>query len=744
MTKLTFYALRITFYAGNNEIMRKTIISLAVIILLVGYSSTAFISSAMAKRLPPVKKVLLKYHREKLLSSDLVPTPLLSPENHPHGWRQPDCLKCHKTPSWQPSDVCIGCHGKNGVLPSWEGPGVGNQKDTCSSCHKTRNKFGYPESGNHASHVLKGPKDKDCLQCHPGNNSITHANGHIDVYFIKGGEYRSSSEFELSQTTLQSNLPTPPPLKGGIGFCSGIACHEDRHWGGEGCEKCHGDPPKTGSHVAHFENHPEATCRDCHKDNEHDEDENSGFIEIGGVKYNNITGYCETKCHDTVKSDKPLRWDCASCHGYPPKSGNHDPSIHKGGCEQCHKNHRHSYKAAVRPWDFSDTKVAFAHGGKYQINLEDKMVGGRCNGLNGCHEERIWGENCADCHGKPPRTSAHVLHLKQEDITCQSCHKNNVHKSLSLQVGYQTEGLIEVGGIKYDATTGKCVSNCHKPLKWDCVDCHGYPPVSGAHNFHNAPSGKIMNWPPVEDTKSLSSRLYQLIFDAKQPGVPCVQCHAGHQHSYKSAVAPMDFTSIQVSFSQGGNYNPEDGLCSNIACHEPLKWQSRCSDCHGVPPDTGLHKVHLQRPGVNCDICHKKRQHDLDDKSGTIDIGGITYDKFTGRCVSSCHENRNSELLTKGEESWGCTSCHGNPPDTGQHLVHSTGRHITSKGKINLGCHTCHADHKHSYKAATTPNDYNDATVKFSIRGNWDKSKKVCSNVGCHDDRNWVREGNQH
>ena len=382
--------------------------------------------------------------------------------------------------------------------------------------------------------------------------------------------------------------------------------------------------------------------------------------------------------------------------------------------------------------------MAFAHGGEYKTNPDNSLltydvvrqsgiVGGTCSELVGCHESRIWGSNCTDCHGNPPNTSTHVLHLKQQDITCQSCHKNNVHKSRSFREGYKTDGVIEVGGIEYDATTGNCVSACHNPrllpftpVKWDCVNCHGYPPASGAHLSHNAPSGKIMDWPLVKDTTSLFSRLYQSTSDAKQPGVPCVQCHADHQHSYRAAVTPRDFSSIQVSFSQGGNFNPKDGLCSNIICHEPRKWKSKCTDCHVNPPYTGLHTPHLQRPNVNCDSCHRGRQHDLDDKSGTIDTGGIIYNKFTGGCISVCHEK---------QHLWECNSCHGNPPDTNQHVIHSV--------KLKLGCHTCHAKHEHSYKAVTAPNNYDDATVEFSIRGNWDKSTKTCTNVGCHGDKTW-------
>ena len=134
--------------------------------------------------------------------------------------------------------------------------------------------------------------------------------------------------------------------------------------------------------------------------------------------------------------------------------------------------------------------------------------------------------------------------------------------------------------------------------------------------------------------------------------------------------------------------------------------------------------------GQNCVICDiRYLQNALNKESGAIDIGGIKYDKFTGSCgVSTCHEK---------EELWKCTSCHGNPPKSGQHEVHSV--------ELKFGCNSCHNKHEHSYKAITITGqvETTDATVNFTIRGNWDKNTSTCKNAGCHGDRKWQRMTNE-
>ena len=124
--------------------------------------------------------------------------------------------------------------------------------------------------------------------------------------------------------------------------CSGIVCHEPRVWGSS-CADCHNSPPNTGAHQVHLAV-DQISCPACQQGNQHDEDKNSGFIEIGGVGYNFIlydqfTGDYTSACHqkkqwDCFSCHGYPRWDCTSCHGYPPKSGNHNLNIHRLGCEQ--------------------------------------------------------------------------------------------------------------------------------------------------------------------------------------------------------------------------------------------------------------------------------------------------------------------------------------------------------------------------------------------------------------------------
>ena len=315
----------------------------------------------------------------------------------------------------------------------------------------------------------------------------------------------------------------------------------------------------------------------------------------------------------------------------------------------------------------------------------------------GCHlDSRVWGSTCDECHGNPPMTGTHLLHVEQEKLKCQDCHKGNQHDL------DDRSGSIELGGVSYDALKGDCRSTCHEERKWGCVSCHGYPPNTGTHISHNKPSGKFFD---IEET-SLAPIL-------------CDECHLDHQHSYKAAVAPKEFSPIQVEFAQGGIFNSSNRLCNNIGCHEPMEWGGSCGDCHSAPPETGLHRVHIESR-LNCTQCHKGNQHDLDKNSGVIEIGDIDYEQFTGGCKSSCH--------TK-EESWNCTSCHGYPPDTGQHKIHTN--------LSQFGCHICHKEHEHTYKAAIAPSELRDVTVSFTIKGDWKETTKTCENVGCHENKKW-------
>ncbi|MFQ6042504.1 MAG: hypothetical protein ACE5PV_16745 [Candidatus Poribacteria bacterium] len=599
---------------------------------------------------------LLKYHPEEYLTGEIKSAPLLSSDKHPHGWQRADCTKCHRSPSREAPAVCTNCHGKNGV---------NNQPDTCDNCHKVSSVYGDPPSGQHRAHIGRGVKDTNCDECHPGKpeNSDVHANGHLNIVFkAEDGKYNEN-----------------------LGLCQNIACHEDRQWPGEGCSLCHSPyPPDTGYHTKHLAQ-GELSCPACHEGNDHDDDKNSGRIEIGGVEYNSITGDCTSDCH------KPQRWRCTDCHDYPPADGNHSQTTHEFSCDECHSGHDHSYKAAIRPKDFSEVVVELKQGGEYRDDTNDGVANGLCSPASACHETRRWGGSCTACHEQPPETGVHVLHVKREDNSCQDCHQGNEHGP------DRGSGAIDIGGVEYDFINGDCTSSCHQQRRWDCTTCHGYPPKNGNHPEH----------------QSLK--------------LGCEQCHSGHRHSTNGVSVPDNLAPIQVNFALGGSFNSGNQLCSGIVCHEPRVWGSSCTDCHNSPPNTGAHQAHLATGDISCQACHKGNQHDADENSGSIEIGGVGYNFINGECTPVCHPPR----------QWpACTNCHRYPPDSGNHLAHNqpTGRYFGYPQQPIL-CDECHADHRHSYKAATAPNDFSEVEVRLQ-EGIFNPSNKLCS-VSCHDPQKW-------
>ena len=595
--------------------------------------------------IPKEKDVLLQYHPEEYLTMDIKSAPLLTSDNHLHGWQRADCTKCHRSPSKEAPEVCTNCHGKNGI---------NNQENTCSNCHKVVSMFGNPPSGQHQTHVAKGPKDTNCEKCHPGRpeKSNVHASGIQNIVFDRGGTYKLAPNKEI------------------LGTCKNIACHEDRQWGGEGCSSCHDSPPNTGYHAKHLAQE-NLSCQTCHEENQHDSDIDSGSIETGGIKYNLITGDCASDCHKTQK------WRCTDCHDYPPENGNHSKTIHEFGCDECHSDHDHSSKAAIRPKDFSNVAVELKQGGEYRDNTNDGTANGLCSGA-ACHEPHIWGGNCAECHSQPPETGVHVLHVKRENNNCQDCHQENKHEP------DRGSGTIDIGGVEYKFINGDCASSCHQQRQWDCATCHEYPPQSGNHRKHQ---------------------------------YSCDECHHNHTHSSEVAIAPRNFSNVKVELKQSGEY-ASNGLCRNIACHEPRIWGGNCAECHSQPPETGVHVLHVKRENNNCQDCHQGNKHEPDKGSGTIDIGGVAYNVMNGNCTSSCHQQR----------QWNCATCHGYPPKSNNHPAHQS---------YQLGCEQCHNEHWHSSNAVLAPQNLFPIQVDFAQGGGFNSNSQLCSSVVCHESRVW-------
>jgi len=300
----------------------------------------------------------------------LVSAPDLHVGNHATGWQRLDCDSCHTkrhTPGHEffPEEQCVKCHGYNGS-PAFVG---------CGECHDVPNEAGFPYSGLHDFHVSE--KAFTCDECH---NSNTHRNGGLDISLKRGGDFYRDIAI----------LPGDAPAFAGEG-CSEVGCHEPRAWHPSACETCHESPPAGPSHELHLAvkgtaDRPALTCRDCHADNEHDDDLTSGAIEVGGPEWTEwkaYSGNCATACH----GGEEKQWTCDTCHGFPPDVGAHKRHAEELvlACEICHSTHEHSFEAVADPLNQT---------GKVEISFLFQR--GEWNPLTrtcadvGCHDDRQW------------------------------------------------------------------------------------------------------------------------------------------------------------------------------------------------------------------------------------------------------------------------------------------------------------------------------------------------------------------
>jgi hypothetical protein len=291
--------------------------------------------------------------------------PELNWSNHKSAWQRTDCSTCHLPRLVEGHGSfgdaqCRKCHGNNGTAGSG-----------CNDCHDVPNPQGFPNSGLHEFHVLD--KLFSCGDCH--TNSI-HRNGAVDVSFQNLGRFLRSHD--------ESGGESFPEVFAFPG-CSESGCHEPRRWTTDACKTCHSTPPESRTHAKHLNPKSRLTCRDCHANAPHDADICSGKIEVGGPKWtrwNPFTGSCESECHQ-----KTEKWDCQSCHGYPPKTGAHTKHVteYQIECSVCHSAHAHTFQAAMSPNDSVATvKVSFL----FQRGTWNKKTD-MCLST-GCHVDRSW------------------------------------------------------------------------------------------------------------------------------------------------------------------------------------------------------------------------------------------------------------------------------------------------------------------------------------------------------------------
>lgn len=378
----------------------------------------------------------------------------------------------------------------------------------------------------------------------------------------------------------------------------------------EACSQCHGDsespaPPRSisgglattdmsvGAHRAHLALsktstfHAPVLCSSCHlvpaetqSPGHIDDDDNraeitfSELARTGGAEpVLEADGSCSNVyCHGATLGGGSLNtpiWnvvngtarECGTCHGAPPPA----PHPLDEDCGSCHPS-----------VSLADNRVFLDPS--LHINGVVDLATGEGGACDSCHGSAGNSAPPNDLAGNTARSAvgvgAHREHLTastwRREINCSNCHQvptavaDPLHMDGDNIAEVPFDGLNPNGAV--DLATGNC-SNlyCHgngrgsngsatwtAVLPMDCNSCHQSPNpgqaaggMSGEHDKH-----------------------------IRDEDLACVECHAEVVNGNKDIIgAALHVDGLRsVLMPTGGDWNPANKSCTNLACHENERW----------------------------------------------------------------------------------------------------------------------------------------------------------------------------
>ncbi len=372
-------------------------------------------------------------------------------------------------PAYNPSSAtCAGsyCHGstlfgpKPGgstkTAPVWTT--VNGSFDACgTSCHTN------PPGGTH-------PAGTDCATCHgavvqsfnPSNNATVwqdaskHVNGIVErsAYHDlpnwtspKGNGNHHGSNYFLTQQERDEHGALCSSCHGANldGGTSGVSCNNASCHGGnwKSCDFCHGTPPSTSAPP----------------------------LGVAGETTTNTLAVGRHTAHLTASSSHQA-FACSTCHTVPG-AGNvshaleYVPSANLQTAGH-HGNVTFSGPASGMTWNVNAT-------GGNPINRRGTCVGGcHSNGAGGPPNVTpywaggSWSTPCNNCHSDPPQNGEHDKHVKDENLSCATCHtplNSGTHLNGQTDVRPSISGP-SGGSVTYNPNAcgngnPGCSGNCH-------------------------------------------------------------------------------------------------------------------------------------------------------------------------------------------------------------------------------------------------------------------------------------------
>jgi hypothetical protein len=446
---------------------------------------------------------------------------------------------------------------------------------TCNFCHLPNKKFRDAPSACIGCHrkddFHKATMGSDCAKCHSSTDWKQARFNHADTGFILRGKHSTAKCAACHTPALgQSKL---------VKECVGCHKGDDVHKGsmGPACSSCHSenswretrfDHSKTG--FALTGKHLDTQCTGCHKQA-------------------NVFRGAPTQCFGCHQSDDmhkgSLGNDCKACHqpqAWKPSRGfdhakTRFPLIGKhrdAACLGCHKTPTHFRGIAGKCID---------------CHLKDDTHKGK-NGSEcaSCHSAESWKTSSFD-HSRMTKFPLLGGHGK---ISCQSCHKGDLHKE------------------KLDMRCVSChrVKDPHKGRLGDkCDGCHNSELWTKVQVDHNLTAFPLLGQHRITECKSCH-------VDQTFRGTPtaCIACHkkndkhsGGFGERCDACHSARDWRLWEFDHDKktqfallGAHSSLKCESCHNNSRGRHIALSKACGSCHSGDD------IHNGSFGMQCDRCH--------------------------------------------------------------------------------------------------------------------------------------------
>jgi predicted CxxxxCH...CXXCH cytochrome family protein len=556
--------------------------------------------------------------------------------------------------------------------------------------------------GAHLAHVNKGAgalaAPAACADCHVVPTAMGHAMGTVLMSFSPraGGVTALWNPETLTCSTY---------CHGGT-LGAGGTNHTPSWEGGPdeaACGSCHGLPPPA-PHTASTD------CGTCH----------TGYTQTSVNVATHVDGTVQSWSHPGGYAGATLHGrdanrlgfsGCASCHGADLNGGTAGVS-----CNACHT------AAGFSSWA---TSCTFCHGdpasGRQSPPVDTQGRTAATNVSVGAHASHVGTLlanpiGCAQCH--PARTASVLTDTGHVD--------GNGIAEVAFGTIATTGGAAATYTRTSDTSASCATTYCHgafsgglhATMSWTstaqvgCTSCHGAPPPA-PHTTSTACGSCHPGY--TQTTVNRATHVDGIL-----------QVTSNHAAGYASATAHGTDAKLQglagCKSCHGADLNGASGP-SCTACHASAgfsTWATSCTFCHGSrttgranPPQdirnatattsvtVGVHENHMASTIANvaCAECHPARTASVVTDAAHVDGNGRaevafgtiartgnvtpTYTRVSGTsatCAATyCHgrftgganSGQGATVNFTSTTQVGCTSCHGRPPNTGEHGEHS-------------------------------------------------------------------------